>query len=128
MNTLEFLDFTHGTKDDRYLGLVTIKWGGIVLRYKVVQRTDGKGVFATTASFKTKDQITLEDKYVNAFEIDSRSENDRVLQFVVSHAKAKLGMTSVQNPHVDAHYAAQKAQGASLPLEYPTPVQQNLPF
>jgi hypothetical protein len=125
MNTLEFLDYIPASKDDRHLGVASIKWGGLILRFKAQNRTDGKGFFITTASFKIKDPVTLDEKYVQAFDIDSRSEHDRIINFVTTHVRSRMGMTSVHNVNVDAHYAQQKA---SLPLEYPEQVQQNLPF
>jgi hypothetical protein len=126
MNNLEFLDYTP-TPSEKHLGIATIKWGNLILRYKIVPLTKGEGFFAVTASFKVKDPYTNEDKYVHAIDIDSRSEETRVLDFVKSHVKVKLHQTGIATGQ-----SSMPPVAPSLPAAWgiapSLPVQESLPF
>lgn len=132
MIPLEFKEFIPAGKDDGHLGLVKVKWNGIILIYKMAVKKGTDIPFAAASSYKTKDLISMEDKYVPAFSIDSRDEDDRVKAFALAHGKAQLKMTSMTNPNAASTQATSWVTQAP-PMQYPNPVQQqetqvNLPF
>lgn len=125
MIPLEFKEFITAGKDDKHLGIVTVLWNGITLRLKIQKTKEGNNMFAAASSFKVTNPITLEDGYILSFEIDSRSEDDRVKKFALSHAKVKLGMTSMQNTNAGSGHAQWTTQAP--PMQYPES-QTNLPY
>ena len=83
MNNIEFLEYIPVTiENQKHLAVIAVKWAGIVLRFKIMPTKDGNGFYPATASLLVKDNISGEEKYQSAFEIDSRSEHERVLNFV----------------------------------------------
>lgn len=132
MIPLEFKEFIAAGKDDGHLGLVKVKWNGIILIYKIATNKKTNVPFAAASSYKTLDPITLEEKYISAFKIDSGDEDDRVRGFALSHAKVNLALTSVKNLNTPSNQPMFPGQSA-LPMTYPEPVQQqefqgSLPF
>jgi len=128
MIPLDFIEFIPASKDDRHLGIASVKWGGMILRFKIQPTQDQKSYFATPASYKVKDQITQEDKYLHAFEIDSRSEHDRVTNFVKSNVKVQLGHTSVNPGKPMMPPGSGGWAHPTGPATVPEMLQQNLPF
>lgn len=128
MIPLDFLEFTPPSKDDRYLGIVSVKWGGLVLRYKITPTPDGKGYFVNPPKYKTINPITLEDKYLDSFEIDSKMETNRIIDFVKSHAKVHLNQTSVNPSKPIMPPGSGGWAHPTGPSNVPDILQQNLPF
>jgi hypothetical protein len=128
MLQLEFKEFIPAGKDDGHLGLVKIKWNGIILIYKMAVKKGTTIPFAAASSYKTTDPITMEDKYLQAFSIDSRDEDERVKAFALSHGKANLKMTSMSNPNAASSQAPWPSQSAPLQYSHPVEQQVNLPF
>jgi hypothetical protein len=125
MIPLEFKEFFPAGKDDGHLGLVKVKWNGIILIYKIAVNKKTNIPFAAASSYKTIDPITGEEKFLQAFSIDSRDEDDKVKAFALSHGKAQLKMTSIQNPNTNSWVTQ------APPMQYPNqpqPTQENLPF
>jgi hypothetical protein len=86
MSEYEFLNIV-ATPNEKHAGIATIRVNrSIVLRFKIVPKKDGSGYFPTCASYKVPDG-TGSDKYVEAFMLDSRSENDDVISLVMSNFK-----------------------------------------
>lgn len=95
MNNIEFIEYIPVTiENQKHLAVVAVKWSGIVLRFKIMPTKDGTGFFPATASVLVKDIISGEEKYQSAFEIDSRSEHERVLNFVKAVYKKMLSNQS----------------------------------
>lgn len=93
MNELTFLEWIPGTPEDKHVGIAVIKFGGMILRYKVHEK-NGR-YFLSPGSFKVKDQYTAQDQYIEAFKIDSSYEAERVVNFVLSKVKDQLAKTGV---------------------------------
>lgn len=96
---LEFLSYIP-TPGEKSLGIASIRYmGKIMLRYRILPRKDGQGYFPASSSLKIKDDFTGADKYIESFMIDSRSDNDEILRFVMSNVNKEMGKTSVIAPN-----------------------------
>lgn len=81
--SLEFLGFVP-TPNEKYLGLASVRLNRmIVLRFKIVQKKDGSGIFPAVGG-ATKIPDASGDRYVNAFDLEMRSEEDAVRSFVMN--------------------------------------------
>ena len=98
MNNLAFDSFI-ATPGEKHLGLVSIIYNGIILRYKIVQSEKG-GLMVFAFATKVKDPITQEEKWLKSVEIDSTSEHKRVEEFIRHHAKISMNSTSAKPEHV----------------------------
>lgn len=77
----EFLEFVK-TPGEKYVGVAVIRaYGKIILRYKIVPKKDGNGFFPAPASVK------IEEKYEQAFEIDSSYEDKKIREMVMENIK-----------------------------------------
>ncbi len=94
----EFLGYIE-TPNDKYgmLGIATVRlYRKVVIRYKHVKTKDGTGTFFTAASYTYEEGG--DKKYSAAFLIDSRAEEEELLEFVRSSVKKKQTATSVHQP------------------------------
>jgi hypothetical protein len=83
---LEFIGFVP-TPLEKYLGLASVRLNRmIVLRFKIVQKKDGSGIFPAVGG-ATKIPDASGDRYVNAFDLEMRSEEDAVKEFVLAEYK-----------------------------------------
>ena len=99
-NIAEFLGFEH-TPADKMMGIATVKlYGKIVVKYKIVSKKDGTGVFPSI--FSQKVTLDGEESYLEAFIIDSRSENDDVLKLVMTNVKRALSGGNRNNEHIQS--------------------------
>jgi hypothetical protein len=88
MNTFEFLSYIE-TPAEKYLGVASLKcWGKIVLRFKIVATKDGKGTFPACASYKIIDESG--ERYIPAFIVDSRSEQEEIEHVIRNGVKRTL--------------------------------------
>ena len=79
MNDLRFIKYQE-TPNEKYVGIMTIMVKGIILRYKIVKTKDGNSLFPAAASYKINEGD--EDKYINAFCMDSQSEQELLMDFL----------------------------------------------
>lgn len=88
MDNFEFIKF-EPTPDHKYLGIVTAKaYGKIILRFKVVAKKEGGGYFPTAPAIRQGDEAN--PVYLSAFLVDSRSEEEELLQVIRSGIKPYL--------------------------------------
>ena len=129
MIPLEFKEFYPAGKDDGHLGLVKVKWNGIILIYKIAVNKKTNIPFAAASSYKTIDPISMEEKFLQAFAIDSRDEDDKVKAFALAHGKAQLKMGSMSNPNIAPVQSTSWVTQAP-PMQYTNTAEQqgNLPF
>jgi hypothetical protein len=95
----EFLDYLP-TPGEKHLGIARVKcWGKIVLRYKIVPKKDGGGVFPGCASYKVVDGG--EETYVPAFVLDSNSDREDVEALIRKGVRPYLngGIQGEQSVH-----------------------------
>lgn len=78
---IKFRKYTQTPTEQKQMGVAEILYGDIILRFKVVNGKDGEGFFLTPASHK------IGERYYGAFEIDSRSKYDDMLDFVRENVK-----------------------------------------
>ncbi len=72
---IEFVDYTP-TPGEKSLGVATINYGPILLRFRINAGKDGHGFYPSPLAHK------VGDKYVNSFEIDSSREYTKILEVV----------------------------------------------
>jgi hypothetical protein len=88
MNICEFISYVK-TPAEKHLGIVTVKlYGKIILRFKIVQTKDGKSTFPNAASYKITDDSG--ERYIPAFMLDSRSEQEEVEHVIRAGVKKSL--------------------------------------
>lgn len=93
MSQFKFLKLEK-TPGEKHLGIVTVKaYDKIILRYKIVQGKDGKGIFFTPPAYKMPSENGI-DSYVSAFLIDSNSENEELMNLIKVNCKCILAPTS----------------------------------
>jgi hypothetical protein len=130
MNNLEFLDYI-ATPGESYMGVAEVKWNGLILRYKIVPNKTGDGTwFPTMAAYKVRSAInssTGKDEYAKSVEIDSNTDQKKVIDFVTSHVKVRLHQTGIKTGQ-----SSMPPVTPSLPAAWgiapPLPVQESLPF
>lgn len=131
MLTLEFIEYKAPMAGDKHFGIVTVMRGDVTYRFKITQRTDGTSLFPSTASFKAWDKEKGKEGYDHAFELDSKSESERLNKFVMAkymeNKDIKGGIQMQGSIHSPPNAFT------STPMSYPDPVQQQqfqekLPF
>lgn len=81
----EFIEYV-STPNEKHFGIVKVKaYNKIVLRYKIMPKKDGSGVFPVCASYKVSDSEG--DKYVSAFVIDSNSDKEEIESLIRQNVK-----------------------------------------
>ncbi len=81
MNNFEFISYQE-TPNDKYgmLAIITIRvYGKVILRYKKVTSKNG-GEFFASPSFTVENG--QEKKYINTHMLDSRAEDELLLEFI----------------------------------------------
>jgi len=115
---MEFIDFKK-TPGEKHLGIATIKYNGIILRYKIIPTKDGKNCFAAPSAYKVTENY--EDRYIPAFVIDSQTDDQRVKDFMLGKVREVL----YGAPNTVSLASAPVAQSLFTP---PAPEQEELPF
>jgi len=72
---IEFVEYIP-TPGEKALGIATISYGTLLLRFRINPGKDGNGFYALPAAHK------IGDKYVDSFEIDSRREHAKMIDIV----------------------------------------------
>jgi hypothetical protein len=82
MNDWEFLDYEAMPEEQYLSGIATVRFmRRLIIKYKIVNKKDGSGFFISP--FNTRVGSTADDyRYIDSVIIDSRSENDDVLQMI----------------------------------------------
>jgi hypothetical protein len=115
MTQYEFLGYKATPTDLYMLGVASVRlYGKVVLRYKHVKTKDGTGDFFTSPSYSVAEDG--EKKYMQAFMLDSRSDEESLMDFVRKHAKAAIANSRNPMPTQEAIFSQPEA------------VQQDLPF
>lgn len=116
----EFLNYKSTPGDPYLLGLATVRlMGKIILRFKHVKTKDGTGDFFTAASYSITDNG--EKKYLPSFMLDSRADEELLMDFVREGYRKSLATNSVYSPSA----SVTPMQGSSAE---PTAIEQGLPF
>jgi len=112
----EFISYKATPTDQYILGVATVRLlGKIVLRYKHVKTKDGTGDFFTSPSYTITEG--LEKKFLSAFMLDSRSDEELLMDFIRDGYRKSLQSSS--QPF---------AQSASVYPTQTTAIEQGLPF
>ncbi len=90
MAACEFIKYIP-VENEKYLGIVTVKRKGDLLRFKWVLKKDGKGTFPSACSIKMVQEG--QDVYLPAFVLDSmqeKEEMDEIIRVGVNKTIAEL--------------------------------------
>lgn len=101
MSEIEFLKYEE-FKTDYQMGIATVRYGKVILRYKVVQKKDGSGYFPSAASYKVTDHG--EDKFLKSFTVDSRADEEEIEQAIRSGVKIFMTQSCVAPKLTQNHY------------------------
>ncbi len=129
MNNFEFISYTPTPTDAYMLGIAKIKaFGRIELRFKHVKTKDGTGNFFTCATYTTQDPNTQEKKYTPCFLLDSRSDEELVMEMIRDGVNRVLAQRSALQgqpaPQAQVHYP----HGLVQPQAQQVQIDEQLPF
>jgi hypothetical protein len=121
MNNFEFRSYTP-TPTDQYgmLGIAKVKlYGKIVVNFKHVKTKDGTGSFFCTNNYTITDAMG-DKKYLACVQLDSRDDEDMLMEFIRENVNKVLAQRSVQFDNiskslVDSTIGAIKQQGNYYP-------------
>ena len=74
------------TPGEKHMGIATVFYGTMLLRFKIQPGKDGNGFYAQAASHKIVENGV--DRYVESFMIDSRIEHMKIMEVVTEGVKA----------------------------------------
>jgi hypothetical protein len=115
MNNFEFISYTPTPTDQFMLGVAKVKaYGKLELRFKHVKTKDGSGTFFCCANYTTQDS-SGEKKYIPCFLLDSRSDEEMLMELIRDGVNQVMAQRSV--------HAMQPS--ASEPIHYPHGMGQN---
>lgn len=94
MAVAEFVSYQE-TKNEKHLGIVTVKlYGKLILRFKWMERKDGKGCFPNAPSYKIVEDG--EERYIPAILLDSRSEQEELEHLIRNGVKAVTSVKGIR--------------------------------
>lgn len=109
MNTFEFKSYTPLENDPYMLGIAKVKlYGRLVAYFKHVKTKDGQGTFFCAPTIGTKDAMG-EKKYLPAFLLDSRDDEEELDQVIRKGVNAVLAQRHAPQPMVYPHGLVQPA-------------------
>lgn len=76
---IKFMEYVE-TPTEKHLGIATIMYGSMLLRFKIQPGKDGQGFYAQSASHKVTENG--QDKYLESFLVDSRIEHGKMMDIV----------------------------------------------
>lgn len=100
-------------KGQKYLGIATINYNGVMLRYKIVVSKDGTTYFPASASYNIGTEG--QDRYISAFCIDSNMQNEILKELIMK----KVGEYYFEQQKLGAqmdHSKAYKTSASTAPL------------
>lgn len=140
MNQMEFVSF-QAVQGQKYLGIATVNFNGVMLRYKIVSNKDGNGYFPAAASYNVGTEGA--DRYITAFCLDSNTQNEilkelimeKVGLFFANANQAQRAASPTNQPVNQGQYGTQQGNqpqnqnySAPMPTYQSTPHDDQLPF
>jgi hypothetical protein len=117
MNHFEFKSYTPTPTDQYMLGIAKIKlYGRLIVNFKHVKTKDGSGTFYCTNNYTLLDAMG-EKKYLPCVQLDSRDDEDMLMEFIRDNVNRAINQRSV--------HQAQSSQTAAI--HYPHGMAQNQP-
>lgn len=134
----EFKSYIPTPTDQYMLGIAKIKlYGTVVANFKHVKTKDGTGDFFCSASYSILD-ASGEKKYLPAVMLDSRDDEENLMEFIRHHVHAAIAQKSAlktqqQSNASGVYYPHGMAQNTQTAANIPTSMsevadQQPLPF
>ena len=87
---IEFVDYTL-TPGEKSLGVATITYGTLLLRFRINAGKDGHGFYPSPLAHK------IGDRYVDSFEIDSRREHAKMIDIVRENVQRSMNPSKPAN-------------------------------
>ena len=111
MNHMEFISYqaVHGQK---YLGIATVNYNGVMLRFKIVSNKDGTGYFPAAASYNVGSEG--QDRYIAAFAVDSNTQGEILKELIMERVGQYFA-----NPPQTRSPAPQADQNRDGQIPYP---------
>ncbi len=118
----EFKSYTP-TPTEKHLGIAEIKaYGKFMLRYKIIQKKDGQGIFPAPATYKLTEMG--QERYVPAFTLDSNSDKEECEGIIIANVRRYM-----QQAQGTPQMAQNANAGFSTIPNYPQPqIPQPSPF
>lgn len=140
MNQMEFVNF-QAVQGQKYLGIATVNFNGVMLRYKIVSNKDGNGYFPAAASYNVGTEGA--DRYITAFCLDSNTQNEILKELIMEKVglyfananQAQRAAPPINPPVNQGQYGTQQGNqpqnqnySAPMPTYQSTPHDDQLPF
>jgi len=139
MAKYQFVDFIP-TPNEKHLGVISVRIHGdpiSLVRYKIVARKDGTGVFPNIASYKMPDRMPGEE-YDESWMPEMRSDYDSLVKFIIHSYNEWLKgqQPSVFNTNNQGQTVAQMQQqpnpnyrqDTQPPYPHQPPAKSSVPF
>lgn len=98
-NNFEFKNYIPTPNDQYMLGVAKVKlYGKVVANFKHVKTKDGQGDFFCSASYSILD-ATGEKKYISCVLLDSRDDEEALMEFIRENVHAVIAQRSIQKMH-----------------------------
>ena len=76
---------------EKHLGIAIVRWlGKIILRYKIMQSTQGQGYWVAAGSAKIGVKADGKDNYEEWFQLDSNYDSDEMKEFILMNVEPIL--------------------------------------
>jgi hypothetical protein len=82
MKQIDFHSYQE-VQGQKYLGIATVNFDGVMLRYKIVNNKDGTAFFPAAASYNVGSNGV--DRYISAFCIDSNMQNEILKELIMKN-------------------------------------------
>lgn len=82
MTQMDFLSYQE-VKGQKFLGIASVCYNGVMLRYKIVMTKDGSGYFPASASYNVGENG--QERYVTAFCLDSNMQNELLKELIMKN-------------------------------------------
>jgi hypothetical protein len=77
---MEFISY-QAVQGQKYLGIATVNYNGVMLRFKIVSNKDGTGYFPAAASYNVGSEG--QDRYIAAFAVDSNTQGEILKELIM---------------------------------------------
>lgn len=119
MNQMDFHSYQEVT-GQKYMGIATVNYNGVMLRFKLVHSKDGTSFFPASASYNIGSQGGV-DRYISAFCIDSNMANEMLKEMIMQRVSEYYHTLSqsapMKAPPSNVPYMSQPQQQAFQPRD-----------
>jgi len=116
MENYKFISYI-ATPTEKHLGIATICFHDkVILRFKVIPNKDGNGFFFGTSAFKISTDGE-DDRYIESFMIDSRSEQELLHEYMRAHVRREMEQfRAVPSPKIHNPFSQNQGSNEKVPF------------